>query len=385
MPAMREAMPRAWQATTQERFIMLKTPAIPSLMVVGAIIALAACSPRETPAPAIPDPLINADNDMKAVLASLQSLNPKPIETLTPQEARLQPSPANAVKKLLKDQGKDPAPNLGVRTKDILVRGDIGMIPARVYTPESKSPRKKLPVIVYYHGGGWVIADLDTYDSTPRAMAKAVNAIVVSVHYRQAPENKFPAAHHDAFAAYKWVVTNAASLGGDSRRIAVMGESAGANLAINTAIAARDKNVPMPMYQVLVYPVAGVNMQTPSYIENANAKPLNKPMMEWFVRQTINTPADLQDARIDLVGRADLRDLPPATVVTAEIDPLRSEGQLLAQKLKEAGVDAELKDYSGVTHEFFGMALAVDDAKAAQASVASDLKAAFRTLNPSVK
>ena len=197
---------------------------------------------------------------------------------------------------------------------------------------------------------------------------------MLSVEYRRAPENKFPAAHDDAAAAYRWALANAAAIGADPKRIAVMGESAGGNLAINTAIAARDGGWQQPAAMVLVYPLAGVNMGTPSYVEHAHAKPLNKAMMEWFVKQATNGGTDLADPRIDLVGKASLGGLPPAIVVTAEIDPLRSEGLALIDKLKAAGVPVQAEDYAGAAHEFFGAAAIDGDAKDAQAFVAEQLK-----------
>ena len=318
------------------------------------------------------NPLAKADTDMKRVMDTLAELGPKPIETLSAAEARTQPTPADAVKALLKKEGKPADPPAGVSASDMQFDGAAGPLPARVYKPEGASG--SLPVVLYFHGGGFVIADIDTYDAAPRSLAKQANAIVVSAHYRQAPEHKFPAAHDDAVAAYKWVLKNAGTFGGDAKRIAVMGESAGGNLAINVAIAARDENLQAPLHQVLIYPVAGVDMTTPSYQENESAKPLNKAMMGWFVDNFLAKPADKESPKLDLIGKADLSRLASNTIVTAEIDPLRSEGMMLADKLKAAGVATELKDYLGATHEFFGMAAVVKDAVDAQGFVADRLK-----------
>jgi len=320
-----------------------------------------------------------ADGDMKRVLQALQDLGGKPIETLTPTEARQQPTPADAVMKVLRDKGKDPQKlidKMEVTTQNVSYPTAMGMQPARVYAPEDRDDGP-LPVIVYYHGGGFVIADLSTYDATPRAMAKLVNAVVVSVEYRHAPENKFPAAHDDAVAAYKWVLTNAATWGGDPTRIAVMGESAGGSLAANVAIAARDQELRLPLHMALIYPVAGNDTNTRSYQDNINAKPLNKAMMEWFFNQTVSSEEDKKDPRLNLLA-ANLMHLPEATIITADIDPLRSDGKNLYDALISAGVNSEYKNYEGVTHEFFGMAFVVSDAKAAQKFVAGQLKDAFR-------
>ncbi len=321
--------------------------------------------------------------DLKKVLDALGTLHPKPLETLTPAEARLQPGPTDGVMKVLKNEGKSTAPMPGVITQDISVDGAQGAIPARVYTPEGTDATgaPNLPVIVYFHGGGWVIATLDTYDASARELAKGANAIVISIEYRKAPEYRFPAAHEDAFAAYKWALANAGKYHGDAHRIAVVGESAGGNLAANVSIMARDQNVELPVYEALIYPVAGNDMNTPSYLENAKAKPLNKPMMGWFFKQTLKDPVQKNNKRLDLV-HANLKGLPPTTVITAQIDPLRSEGQALAAALKKAGVQVTAKTYPGMAHEFFGMGAVVKDAKAAEDLVNTQLKQAFAQSTP---
>lgn len=321
------------------------------------------------------DPLAKADYDMRRVLDAFAELNPQPIVDLSPADARKQPTPADGVKALLKKEGKPAGPEPGVTAKDIMYPGAAGDLPARVYTPQASVGA--LPVILYFHGGGFVIADIETYDAAPRAVARLVNAVVISAHYRQAPENKFPAAHDDAIAAYKWVLANASQYGGDPKRVAVMGESAGGNLAINVAMAARDQGLQPPLHQALIYPVAGNDMETPSYKENESAKPLNKAMMAWFFAKTLAKPADKDAPQLDIVGHAKLDKLPPTTIVTAEIDPLRSDGERLAKKLRDSGVQVESRDYLGATHEFFGMSAAVKDAADAQSYVANRLTAAF--------
>lgn len=327
--------------------------------------------PRDTPA--------KADGPMQKVLDELASLGGKPIETLSPEEARQQPTPTDAVKSLLRKDGKDPSDDMGVKTSDITIPGAAGPIQARIYKPHDHSEDKLHPVVVYFHGGGFVIADLDVYDGGPRGVSKMADVIVVSVHYRQAPEHHFPAAHDDALAAYRWVLENAQTFRGDPQKVAVMGESAGGNLAIGVSMMARDAGLAAPKHQVLVYPVAGVDMDNESYVENADAKPLNKPMMKWFVKHIFANEADSQDARINIVEKANLSGLPSTTVICAEIDPLRTEGELLAEKLEQAGVDVRHKTFNGSTHEFFGMAAVVPDAAAAQTFAAHELKRAFGT------
>ncbi|GAB3926408.1 alpha/beta hydrolase [Mucilaginibacter myungsuensis] len=311
--------------------------------------------------------------EMQAVMEKLASYGDKPIETLTPAEARKNHTPTDAVMDLMKEHNiPKPVFKIDTMGKDIPVDG--GNIHLRIYTPNTGSG--PFPIVVYYHGGGFVIANLDVYDAAPSVMADKLGAVVVSVAYRKAPEFKFPTAHNDAFAAYKWVVANAASIKGDPKKIAVSGESAGGNLATNVAIMARDKGVMLPTAIVAVYPVAGADMNTASYVKFAAAKPLNKPMMGWFVKHYLNSMAEAKDPRINLVA-ANLKGLPPTTIITAEIDPLQSDGMMLADKLKAAGVTVDSKNYDGVTHEFFGMGTIVPEAKDAEEYAVAQLKKAF--------
>lgn len=314
------------------------------------------------------------DPDMAAVLAELQKLEPKAVPTLTAVEARKQPTPTDAVKALLGKQGKSSEPEAVAKVQERVVGGSAGArLPARVYTPHVAGP---LPIVVYYHGGGFVLASNDVYDATPRALANGAQAVVVSVEYRKAPEHRFPTAHDDAYAAYRWVMKNAASLGGDPERVAVAGESAGGNLAANVAIAARERKEPQPVHVLLVYPLASSAMSSDSYRKYRDAKPLDKAMMVWFTEQYLRTPADAADPRIDLLS-AKLAGLPPTTIINAEIDPLLSDGELLAKKLKLAEVPVEQKTFAGVTHEFFGMGAVVEDARDAVKLACDRLRKGF--------
>ena len=320
-----------------------------------------------------------ADADMQAVLDELALLGGKPIESLTPEAARKQPTPADAVVSLLKKRGKDTSPTAlvpGVTSADRQIPGAAGMLPARVYTPTGAGP---FPVVVYFHGGGWVIGDKQVYDGGARGLSKQAQAIVVSVDYRLAPEAKFPASWDDGFAAYKWVAANAASINGDPKRLALAGESAGGNLALATAVAARDAGVQAPMHVLAVYPVAQTgSLATASYQDSANAKPLNKAMIEWFVDKLLARPEQKADPRLDLVN-AKLAGLPPVTLISAQIDPLREDGALLEAALNKAGVKVQRKIYAGTTHEFFGMAAVVQQAQSAQQAGGQALRAAFAT------
>ncbi len=313
----------------------------------------AMAAPKMAPAGMDSTPVMaQPDSQMQAVLDQLKALGGKPIETLSAPEARKQPTPTDAVKKLLVKMGKPTTPPPGVTAVDRTIPGASGGLPARVYTPTQGS--KPFPVIVYFHGGGWVIATIDTYDAGARALAMGAKAVVISVEYRKGPEHKFPAAHDDAFAAYKWVLAHASQIGGDSSRIALAGESAGGGLAVATAMAVRDAKLPLPKYVLAVYPIAGSDTNTASYRENAMAKPLSRPMMSWFFDKYLRSPADRADPRVNLVG-ADLKGMPPTMIINAQIDPLRTDGEMLAARLKDAGVTVERKVYPGVTHEFFGM------------------------------
>lgn len=314
------------------------------------------------------------DPQMQAVLDALKGLDAKPIHTLTVPEARTQASAADAAQTVQREKKISPYPEIAVATKDIAIPTAAGGLPARVYMPEGKGP---FPVILYFHGGGWVLADINTYDATPRALALGAKAMVISVDYHHAPESKFPAQHDDAWAAYTWTVENVHTLNGDSDRIAVAGESAGANLAANVALMAKANKTKMPVHQLLVYPIAGKDMNTASYKENANAAPLGKADMEWFVSHVFASKDQTSDPRINLVGRDDLGGLPPATVVLAQIDPLRSEGETYAEELKAAGVKVNLIKVDGVTHEFFGMAKVIDKAKTAVEAASADLRDAL--------
>ncbi len=315
-----------------------------------------------------------ADKDMAAVLTEFENLKPTPVISLSAEEARAQPTPADAVAALLRERKHSTAPLSIGKTKNQTIPGPGGDIPIRIYTPQGNGP---FPVIVYFHGGGWVIATIDTYDSSARALAKDADAIVVSVEYRKAPEHKFPAAHEDAYAAYQWVLHNADTFDGDPSMVAVAGESAGGNLAAAVCLMARARGELLPVHQALIYPVAGYDFNTPSYRENAQAKPLDKPMMGWFFEKYLREPADGKNPLVDLVNAPNLSGLPSATIITAEIDPLRSEGKRYAERLLEAGVQVTYRNFEGVTHEFFGMGAVVGDAKKAVRLVAHGMNGSF--------
>lgn len=314
-------------------------------------------------------PVPGLDSEAQKVMNKLAELEPKPIASLTPEQARLQPTPGDAVMALLEERGASTAPKPVGKIENRTIPGRSGEIPVRIYTPKGDGP---FPVTVYYHGGGWVIATIDTYDASARALTNAANSVVVAVEYRKAPEHKFPAAADDAYDAYLWTVENAKNIKGDPQRVAVAGESAGGNLATVVARRARDAKAQLPVHQLLIYPVTNYAFDTESYREQAKAKPLNADMMKWFWGHYLNNPSEGSNPDASPL-RAKLEGLPPATVITAEIDPLRSEGKAYADRLREAGIDVEYKNYDGMPHEFFGMGAVLPESKNAVQVAATGL------------
>ena len=314
------------------------------------------------------------DPQMWAVVDQLKAFGNVPYPELTGFQARHEKTPTNAVMALLMQTGVPPQePQVSINHRKIPVGPSQGLL-VRTYTPMGMSG--PMPVIVYFHGGGWVIADLDTYEAGAIGLATRTGAVVVSVAYRQAPEDPYPAAHDDAFAAYQWVTQNAAMMNGDPNRVALAGESAGGNLAVATAIRAREQGTTMPSAIVSVYPVADGDVQSASYDRYANALPLNRGGMEWFFNNYTPDWRTQSYEYIDLV-EADLSGLPPTTIINAQIDPLEAEGGNLADAMEAAGVDVERRLYNGVTHEFFGMAAVLEQAVDAQEFAADRLKEAF--------
>lgn len=333
----------------------------------------------------------------QAVIDELEALGAKPIESLRPEEAREQPTPKDAVHSLLRSRGESAEPEEVGGVEDRTIPGPGGEIPIRVYRPRSAegtldrirdalSPDDSaLPVLVYVHGGGWVIADLDVYDASPRALTNRANCIVVSVEYRHAPEHPFPASHEDVLAATRWVMQNAGDLGGDPNRVAIGGESAGGNMATATCIELKRAGERLPVFQVLVYPVTDfVGQDYASYEDSADAKPLNVPMLEWFGQHEMTDPGQAEDVRLSPLRASveELSGLPPALVITAESDPLRDQGEDYAHKLMDAGVHVSLTRFPGVMHEFFGMTAVLDSAKLAVQQAALALQAGFEGIEP---
>ncbi len=274
------------------------------------------------------------------------------------------------------DAGRFPPPDLPLaEIVDTTIPGPSGPLAVRIYRASSEPNQ---PAIVYFHGGGFVIGSLDSHDGTCRRLSHGIGCTVVSVDYRLAPEHLYPAAVVDSYAATDWVADNAKILRIDPTRIAVAGDSAGGNLAAAVAIIARDRGGPAICHQLLTYPVTDMGFRSESYVTNGEGYFLTKDMMVWFGDQYVPKGHSIEDPLLSPLYAKDLSKLPPATVITAEFDPLRDEGEAYARRLQEAGVPTKLIRYDGVFHGFFSMNGAIDQADDAHAFAAGELKKAFK-------
>ena len=261
------------------------------------------------------------------------------------------------------------------RVEDRGIPGPDGTIPVRIYTPAGSGP---FPVLVYFHGGGWVLCNIDTHDPVCRSLANAAECVVVSVDYRLAPEHKFPAAADDCYAATQWVMNSASLINGDADRVAVGGDSAGGNLAAVVALMARDRGGRAPTFQLLIYPATDYYLPgTSSYQHNADGYFLTKDDMKWFWNHYLSNDADAANPCACPLRAASLTGLPSALVITAEFDPLRDEGEMYATRLRESGVSARLVRYDGMIHGFFSMAGVLEQGKDALGLAAGELRSAF--------
>jgi acetyl esterase len=242
--------------------------------------------------------------------------------------------------------------------REVSVPVDGGAVAVRVYRPDAPGP---LPLVVYFHGGGWVIGDLDVADKPCRSLANAARAVVASVDYRRAPEHRFPTASEDSYAATTWLVEHAADLGADARDVTVCGDSAGGNLAAAVTLMARDRGGVPITRQVLLYPVTSPAEGSPfgSYVENADGYLLTAGDMHWFWKQYLRSPEDGKHPYAAPLKAADLTGLPPASVTVCEFDPLRDEGVAYADRLEKAGVPVTLNRIDGAVHGIFWLAGAV--------------------------
>ncbi|HEV2335445.1 MAG TPA: alpha/beta hydrolase [Stellaceae bacterium] len=300
-------------------------------------------------------------------LEAMKKLGLKPIEAMSPAEARAQ------MEATAQSRKAEPLPIARVEDRDI--PGPAGPIRVRFYWPNATGT---VPAIAYYHGGGHVIGSLDTHDLIARNLCAGAGALVASVDYRMGPEHRFPAAVEDSVAALGWLHANAAGLGADASRLGVHGDSAGANLAAVVALQARDAGGPRLRLQSLVYPVVDFTQSSASYGKFAEGYGLlTRAAMVWFRQHYLRNPADAEDWRASPIKAASLAGVAPAIVVTAECDVLHDEGQHYADALRRAGVAVEYREFPGMIHGFFGMVPIIDDAMVAQRAVGAAFCRAF--------
>ena len=308
--------------------------------------------------------------DLRPIISTFKNYKAPRLEKLSVSNARNLPTLNNAVAEQMAVHLSaraiglvKPSPEPVGEIEHILIPAFDGQLLARVYHPSAKHERTgDYPVVVYFHGGGWVIANLDTYDASCRALCNTLDAVVVSVAYRQAPEHPFPAATEDAYFALQWVLQNASSLHGNPAQVVVAGESAGGNLATVACLLSKERKARVPVGQLLIYPVVDATTQRPSYVDNVDTLPLNAAMMDWFFKHYLPEDA-LRHNPLVSPYLADVSNLPAAFVLTAEFDPLRDEGRDYAIKLQKAGVETQHHDVLGVVHEFFGLSGVVKPAK----------------------
>jgi len=261
---------------------------------------------------------------------------------------------------------------------DRQIAGPGGRLVLRLYRPHGSRPDEALPALVYFHGGGWTIGDLDTHDVICRLLSNRARCAVIAVGYRLAPEDKFPAAVEDCWAATRWVRDEGAGIGVDPERIAVGGDSAGGNIAAVVALLARDADLKL-VFQLLVYPATDLANDTPSHGLLAEGYLLTRPAITWFTGNYLARPEDAADWRASPLRAARLEGVAPALVVTAGFDPLRDEGKEYADRLAASGVPTRYVCYDGMIHGFFGMTGAVDMARRAIDGAGAALEAAFAT------
>jgi acetyl esterase len=310
------------------------------------------------------------DPQAKAVIELVIKAGRPPYHTLSPKEARQLFLETRLV--------STPSPPAIGTVRDVVAEGPLGLIPLRLYRPAGVPDAVRLPVYVYFHGGGWVIGDLESHDVLCRQLTAESGACVIAVDYRLAPEHKFPAATDDAWAATRWTVAHAAELGVDAARLAVGGDSAGGNLAAAVALMARDAGGPPVALQVLIYPVTDVGRESPSYTDFADGYLLTRDSMRWFTAHYLSKPADGADWRASPLRAPSLAGLPPALVITAGFDPLRDEGAAYATRLREAGVTVDYVAFGGMIHGFVGMGRVLDTALRAVTLIGASLRQALR-------
>lgn len=330
--------------------------------------------PGVKPQGSAPEWAPNISPEMLSVIEQYDSFQNAPVQSISAQAARNQPDLFLAAHMVAERNGVSN-PLFTSDVSDYLITAGGQQLNARIYRPRGTTGVQAC--VVYFHGGGWMLGSSHTYDGTALAIAEQTKAVVVSIDYRMAPEHRFPAAHDDAFAAYQWVLANASFLNINPARVAVAGEGAGANLACNVSLAARDSGIMMPKYQLLISPVTETEMNTNSYSQYANAEPLSKAAVSYFLGQYLTADSQRNDMRIALL-QAPLAGLPATIIVNPDIDPLRDDGLLLKNKLDSAGVPATRLLYDGVTHDFFSISALLPQARDAQGQALTALRLALQ-------
>lgn len=311
--------------------------------------------------------------EMMAVIEQLDSFHQAAVQDASPADARLLKGLSDAEDELARQLGiPTPTPLSSMTETMIPVNGT--KLNVRIFRPNSGGAM--MPAVLYLHGGGWVIGSSEMYAKSARSLADNAGVVVISLDYRLAPENKFPTAHEDALATYQWLLANAASFQINPSRIAVVGEDAGANMACNISIAARDNGWVMPRCQVLISPIVDPSMSRSSYTQFAAAEPLSKAQMAYYFSHYLRNSADATDTRINLL-QANLQNLPPTTIVSAVIDPLDGDALALQNTLNGFGNSVTRTSFNGVTHDFFGLSKTVPEARDAQAMAVAALRAAL--------
>lgn len=298
------------------------------------------------------------------------------IKSGRPAFHQLSPRDARQMYRDTRPASTPPAPEIGA-VKDLAADGPAGSVPLRLYRPWEVPAATALPALVFFHGGGWVIGDLDTHDVLCRQLTAGAGISVVAVDYRLAPEHRFPAAIDDAWAATRWVAAHAAELGIDAGRLAVGGDSAGGNLAAVVALLARDHGGPSITLQTLIYPVVDVAAEARSYTDFADGFMLTRDSMRWFIAHYVGGQGSAADWRVSPLRAPSLAGVAPALVVTAGFDPLRDEGDAYAAKLRQAGVRVDAICYGGMVHGFVPMGRLIETGNRAVAHIAATLRQAL--------
>ena len=307
------------------------------------------------------------DPQAAALLGSMKEAGAQPFETMTPAEARV-------AALAFQDLGGQPEVVASVDHR--FIPGPTADIPVRIYRPAGAGTGR-LPGLVYLHGSGWVVLNIEVCDSFSRALANRTGCVVIAVNYQKAPEHKFPVPLDDCYAATRWVFDHAEELGVNTDRIGIIGDSAGGNLAAAVTLRARDESGPKIAYQVLVYPAVQFGWDTPSALANAEGFLLQRATMEYFWKNYVNSPSDGQHPYCSPLAAENHSGLPPALIISAEFDPLCDDGRYYADKLEAAGVPVKFSLYGGMIHGFLWMSGVLDQSRLLVDEIGREVRSAL--------